>query len=105
MKKIILSAAILAFAGITSVKAADNSIKNPVQIIAVQDSTVATPIELSALPDAVKATLQSDKYKDWTPTAAFEVKTGEKLEYYQVDAKKEQETASLKIGADGVVIE
>jgi hypothetical protein len=105
MKKIILSAAVLAFAGITNLKAADNSIKNPVEITAVQDSTTRTPIELSALPDTVKATLQSDKYKDWTPTAAFEVKTGQKLDYYQVDAKKEQETASIKIGADGVVIE
>lgn len=103
MKKIILSAAILAFAGITSVKASDLSFRNPV--VAVQDSTTKTPVELSALPDAVKATLQSDKYKDWTPTAAFIVKTGEKLEYYQVDAKKEQETASLKIGEDGTVIE
>lgn len=105
MKKIILSAAILAIAGFTTVKAADNNIKTPVQLTAVQDSTTKTPIELSALPDAVKATLQSDKYKDWTPTAAFEVKTGTKLEYYQVDAKKEQETSSLKIGAEGVVIE
>lgn len=105
MKKIILSAAVLAFAGLTTVKAADNNSTNPVQITAVQDSTTKTPIELSALPDTVKATLQSDKYKEWIPTAAFEVKTGEKLTHYQVDLKKEQETASLKIGADGVVIE
>lgn len=105
MKKMILSAAILAFAGLTTVKAADNSIKNPVQLTVQQDSTTKTPVELSALPDAVKATLQSDKYKEWTPTAAFEVKTGEKFEYYQVDVKKEEENASLKIGADGVVIE
>lgn len=103
MKKIILSAAILAFAGLTTVKA--NEIKAPVAITAQQDSVTKTPVEVKDLPDAVKTTLASDKYKEWIPTAAFLITKADKSEYYQVDVKKQEETASLKIGKDGVVIE
>ncbi|MDR6786252.1 hypothetical protein ABIE26_004971 [Pedobacter africanus] len=103
MKKIILSAAILAFAGLTTVKA--NDVKVPVAITAQQDSVTKTPVEVKDLPDAVKTTLGSDKYKEWIPTAAFLVTKADKSEYYQVDVKKQEETASLKIGKDGVVIE
>jgi hypothetical protein len=103
MKKIILSAAILAFAGLTTVKA--NDIKAPIAISALQDSVTKTPVELKDLPDAVKATLSSEKYKEWIPTAAFLVTKADKSEHYQVDVKKQEETASLNIGKDGVVIE
>jgi len=102
MKNLILGAAILAFAGISTVSASE--IKTPVTVTIQQDSTTKTPVKLDALPDAVKATLSSDKYKDWTPTAAFLIVDASKAEYYQVDAKKAEETASLKIGKDGVVI-
>nr|WP_121270689.1 hypothetical protein [Pedobacter schmidteae] len=103
MKKIILSAAFLAFAGLTTVKASD--IKTPVVKSIQQDSTTKKPVEVKDLPDAVKTTLSSDKYKEWIPTAAFLVTKADKSEYYQVDVKKQEETASLKIGKDGVVIE
>ncbi|WEK18848.1 MAG: hypothetical protein P0Y49_18900 [Candidatus Pedobacter colombiensis] len=103
MKKIILSAAFLAFAGLTTVKASD--IKVPVAINAQQDSVTKTPVEVKDLPDAVKTTLASDKYKAWAPTAAFLVTKADKSEHYQIDVKKQEETASLKIGKDGVVIE
>lgn len=103
MKKIILSAAILAFAGLTTVKA--NDIKAPIAISIAQDSVTKTPVEVKDLPDAVKATLSSEKYKEWIPTAAFLVTKADKSEYYQIDVKKQEETASLNIGKDGVVIE
>lgn len=103
MKNLILGAAILAFAGVSTVKA--NDIKTPVAIVAQQDSTTKTPVKIEELPDAVKATLASDKYKDWAPIAAFKITDASKAEYYQVDAKKGEETASLKIGKDGVVVQ
>lgn len=103
MKKIILSAAFLAFAGLTTVKASE--IKTPVAVSLVQDSVTKTPVEVKDLPDAVKTTLSSEKYKEWIPTAAFLVTKADKSEYYQIDVKKQEETASLKIGKDGVVIE
>jgi len=102
MKKIILSAAFLAFAGLTTVKA--NTISTPV-ITIQQDSTKKTPVKLEELPDAVKTTLKGDKYKDWAPAAAFLITAADKKEWYQVDLTKEGQTASLKIGKDGVVVE
>jgi len=102
MKKIILSAAFLAFAGVASVQASE---VNAPAMITVQDSTTKTPVKLEELPDPVKATLQSDKYKEWVPTTAFLVTAADKSEWYQIDVKKGEETASLKVGKDGVVIE
>ena len=57
MKKIILSAAFLAFAGISAVNASE--VKNPVAITVKQDSVTKAPVELKDLPEAVKTTLQS----------------------------------------------
>jgi hypothetical protein len=103
MKKIILSAAFLAFAGLTTVKA--NEVKSPA-IAVQQDSTTKTPVKVEELPDAVKTTLKSDKYKTWTPTTAYLVTAANKTEWYQVDvSNKEGQAASLKIGKDGVVVE
>lgn len=103
MKKIILSAAFLAFAGLTTVKANDSKVAVAATI--QQDSVTKTPVEVKDLPEAVKTTLSADKYKEWIPTATFLVTKADKSEYYQIDVKKQEETASLKIGKDGVVIE
>jgi hypothetical protein len=103
MKKIILSAAFLAFAGLTTVKASE--VKSAI-ITIQQDSTTKTPVKVDELPDAVKTTLKSDKYKDWTANTAYLVTTSDKKEWYQVDvSNKEGQAASLKIGKDGVVVE
>ncbi|MGV3545834.1 MAG: hypothetical protein ACO1N4_02145, partial [Pedobacter sp.] len=97
MKKLFV-AAIVAFAGFTTTQAQASI--NKAEMVTVQDSVVKTPIEVSALPDAIKTVLATDPYKDWTPTAAFSVKDGDKA-YFQVDVKKEEETASLKFDAEG----
>ena len=101
MKKLFV-AAIVAFAGFTATQAQASI--NKVEMVTVQDSVVKTPIELSALPDAIKTVLATDPYKAWTPTAAFSVKDGDKT-YFQVDVKKEEETASLKFDAEGKPVE
>ena len=101
MKKLFV-AAIVAFAGFTATQA--QASVNKVAIVSVQDSVVKTPIEVSALPDAIKTVLATDPYKDWTPTAAFSVKDGNKS-YFQVDVKKAEETASLKFDAEGKPVE
>ncbi|WGQ09433.1 hypothetical protein QG516_23230 [Pedobacter gandavensis] len=103
MKKIILSAAFLAFASITAVNASE--VKNPVAITVKQDSTTKVPVELKDLPEAVKTTLQSEPVKAWTPVAAFLVTNADKTTYYQVDVKKDAETASIKIAEDGKVVQ
>ena len=103
MKKIILSAAFLALAGLTTVKA--NDIKNPVIVAVSQDSTTKTAVELKDLPEAVTKTLQSDPVKEWTATSAFLVTNSDKTSHYLINVKKEEETKTLKIDKDGNIIE
>ncbi|SDL88795.1 hypothetical protein SAMN04487898_1282 [Pedobacter sp. ok626] len=103
MKKIILSAAFLAVAGFTSVKASE--IKNSIQVAVYQDSTTKTPVELKDLPEAVQTTLKADPVKDWTPTAAFLVTNADKSVYYLINVKKGEETGSLKIDKEGKVVQ
>lgn len=102
MKKIILSAAFLALAGLTTVNA--NEIKSPI-LITVQDSTTKVPVELKNLPDSVQKTLQSEPVKEWTPVDAFLVTNPDKSSYYLVNVKKDQEVGSLKIDKDGKIIQ
>jgi hypothetical protein len=110
MKKLILSAAFLAFASVATVKA--NNVTTPLidtaqqlSNTAQQDSTTKTPVKIEELPDAVKTTLSADKYKEWAPTAAFLVIGADKKEWYQIDVKKGEEVASLNVGKDGVVVQ
>ena len=103
MKKIILSAAFLAVAGLTTVKASE--IKEPIKAVVYQDSTTKTPVEIKDLPEPVQKTLQADTVKDWTPTAAFLVVNADKTEYYLINVKKGEETGSLKIDKDGKVVQ
>lgn len=102
MKKLILSAAILAFAGFTTVQAGE--IKNKIELVSVQDSVVKTPIKLEELPKPIADILKTEPYATWTPTAAFSVKDGAKV-YFQVDVKKEEQVGSLKFDKDGKPVE
>ena len=105
MKKLVLAAvAVFAFAGTTEVKA--NTLTYPSTVINnLQDSTTKSPVKLEDLPDPVKTTLQSDQVKEWTPSAAFLVKTSKGEEYYQIDVKKGEEKAFLRIGKDGKMVQ
>ena len=103
MKNFILTAAVLAFAGISTVKAAD--VKVPLAITIQQDSSAKVPVKLEELPAPVAATLKADAYKEWTPTTAFLVTNADKTEYYQVDVKKGTEVAFIKINKEGVVVQ
>ena len=103
MKKIILSAAFLAVAGLTSLKASE--IKNPINIAVYQDSTTKVPVELKDLPEPVKAVLKSEEAKELTPVAAFLVTNADKTQYYQIDVKKGEETGSIKIDKAGKVVQ
>jgi len=119
MKKLILSAAFLAFAGIASVQA--NSINPVAKLVAVQDTvgqdSSATPVaettqnsdtktamKLGDLPEAVKTTLTSDAYKGWTPSDVFLVTSGDK-KHYEITMKNEDKTGVVKIKEDGTAAE
>ncbi len=103
MKKIILSAAFLAVAGLTTVKA--NDFKTQISVAVQQDSTTKTPVELKDLPEPVVKTLQSEPVKAWTPTSAFLITNADKSSYYLINVKKEEETNTLKIDKEGNILQ
>ncbi|SDZ93465.1 hypothetical protein [Pedobacter hartonius] len=103
MKNFILTATVLAFAGISTVKASE--IKAPTAISVQQDSTQKVPVKLEELPAPVTTTLKADAYKEWAPTAAFLVTNADKTTYYHIDVKKGTEVAFIKINKDGVVVQ
>jgi hypothetical protein len=102
MKKIILSAAFLALVGLTTVKASE--IKTEVKYTLQQDSATKAPVELKDLPAPVQTTLQTDPIKQWTPTAAFLVTNADKTSYYEINLKKEDKTATIKMDKDGKAV-
>lgn len=99
MRKLLLSAAIVALAGATTLQAEPLTRQNTE--VTTQDSVTRTPVKLEDLPDPVKSALQSEPLKSWTPTAAYLVKTAEGAEYYQINLKREEEEGSVKIDKDG----
>lgn len=103
MKNFILTAAVIAFAGISTVKASETN--TPIAISIQQDSTQKVPVKLEELPAPVVTTLKADAYKEWTPTTAFLITNADKTQYYQIDVKKGKEVAFIKINKDGVVVQ
>lgn len=103
MKNFILTATVLAFAGVSTVKASE--VKSPMAITIQQDSTQKVPVKLEELPTPVVTTLKADAYKEWTPTGAFLITNADKTQFYQVDVKKGTEVAFIKITKDGTVIQ
>ena len=109
MKKVILAAVASAIIGITSVKAQTAPAATPAPATttasaAKQDSLQKTTVKVEELPDAVKATLQSDVLKVWTPSTASLVKSPT-AEYYQVNVKKDNEEKFIRIGKDGKIVQ
>jgi len=103
MKNFILSAAIIAFAGVSTVKA--NEINTPITTTIQQDSSSKVPVKLEELPEPVKTTIKADAYKEWQPTTAFLITNADKSTFYQINVKKGSELAFLKVGKDGTVIQ
>lgn len=103
MKNLILSAAIIALAGMSTVKA--DTVKAGQAIVIGQDSTAKVPVALDALPEAVKTTLKADAYKEWTPTTAYLVTNADKTSFYQIDVKNQDKLAFIKISKEGTVIQ
>jgi hypothetical protein len=100
MKKLILSAAVIALAGFSTVNAytPKSALAYEYNINKIDDRT---PVKLEELPDAIKKVLASDDFKEWIPSEAFLVKTDKGSEYYEINVKKGEQTGSLKIDKDG----
>ena len=96
MKKLMLSLAFLALAGVVTVNA---NTQQDVTIVRLQDEK--KPVKVEELPDAVKATLAGDDYKEWMAEKAFQVKPATGAEYYEIELKKGEETKTVKLDKDG----
>ena len=110
MKKVILAAVASAIIGITSVKAqtpAPTTTPAPAAntaSAAKPDSLQKTTVKVEDLPAPVKATLQTDVLKVWTPTTASLVKSPT-AEWYQVNVKKDNEEKFIRIDKNGKIVQ
>ena len=93
-----LSAAVLAFAGMTTVNA--ETIKTPVAsaiVISLQDKT---PVDAQDLPDAVKTALAGDDYSEWTVKEAYSVQAGG-VTTYEISLQKGDESRVVNLNEAG----
>jgi len=97
MKKIMLSAAMLAFAGMATVNA--SPLQTSVYVSHVQDER--TPVKIEDLPDEVKTTLSGEEYAGWAPTEAFLVSPAEGDKYYEISLNKDDETKVVSFDEAG----
>lgn len=83
------------------------AVETEVVVADTQDSRVE--ITADQLPEAVRKTLSSDTYKDWTISKAFHVKGAAEndmsKEHYEVVMKSNDRETTLKLDKDGNVIE
>lgn len=99
MKKLMLSMAFLALAGVVTVNANN---KQDVAIVNMQDEK--KPVKVEELPDAVKAALAGDDYKEWMAEKAYHVKPATGTEHYEIELKKGEEVKTVKLDKDGKVV-
>jgi len=102
MKKIMLSAAVLAFAGMTTVNA--ETIKTPVATAIVVNLQDKTPVNAEDLPDAVKTALAGDDYAGWSVKEAFSVQSGG-VNTYEISLQKDDENRVISLNEAGEAAE
>jgi len=102
MKKIMLSAAVLAFAGMATVNAA--TIKTSVASAIVMNLQDKTPVNAEDLPDAVKGALAGDDYEGWTVKEAFAVQSGG-VNTYEISLQKGDENRVVTLNEAGEAAE
>lgn len=79
------------------------------QVIEIDTQDSRVEITADQLPEAVRKTLKTDAYKDWTISKAYHVKgAGERdmqKEHYEVVLKSNDRESTIKLDKDGNVIE
>lgn len=105
MKKLMLSAAVLAFAGFTATNVNAETTNFPAAsevVMGVQDKT---PVKPEDLPDAVKAALAGEEYAEWSVKEAFSVAPADGVPFYEISLQKDQETKVVNLNEAGEVVE
>ncbi|MCE6992301.1 hypothetical protein [Dyadobacter sp. CY323] len=96
MKNLMLAAMML-LAGV-SVEAGTMKEKTQLDLGADQTKVSVRPEDL---PEAVKSALAGDGYADWKITNAYLVTRDNNSQYYEVNIKKGEETATLNLDKYG----
>ena len=105
MKKLMLSAAVLAFAGFTATNVNAETTNFPAAsevVMGVQDKT---PVNPEDLPDAVKTALAGEEYAEWSVKEAFAVAPADGVPFYEISLQKDQETKVVNLNEAGEVVE
>lgn len=105
MKKLMLSAAVLAFAGFTATNVNAETTNFPTAsevVMGVQDKT---PVNPEDLPDAVKEALAGEEYAEWSVKEAFAVAPADGVPFYEISLQKDQETKVVNLNEAGEVVE
>lgn len=105
MKKLMLSAAVLAFAGFTATNVNAETTNFPAAsevVMGVQDKT---PVNPEDLPDAVKEALAGEEYAEWSVKEAFAVAPADGVPFYEISLQKDQETKVVNLNEAGEVVE
>lgn len=105
MKKLMISAMMMALVSVSVVSAGVRSMIDMYTVSTVTMEDEKVEIKPEDLPDAVKKTLASDAYKEWTVSKAYSVTTSEGKHFFEVDLLKGEEKATVKLDKDGKVLE
>lgn len=103
MKKVIIAAIALTFAGYSNAAPVNTPDTNTV--VSTTDTLVAsadtrTPVKVEDLPEAVKKSLASSAFEGWSPVAAYWVE-GTAVSYYEITVTKEAEKKYVKLDKEG----
>lgn len=102
MKKTIIAAIALTFAGFTQAAPLDVPDTNVV-LAANNEEDTRVPVKLEELPENVKKTLAGDAYKGWTPASAFWVET-KSSSYFEIELLKGDDKTFAKIDKQGQIV-
>ncbi|MCF2486546.1 hypothetical protein [Dyadobacter sp. CY347] len=97
MKKIILSITLMAILGMAGAQASTISPAKFASCVS-QDKVAVRPDDL---PEAVKNTLSGDAYADWKVTSAFLVTKEDNSQYFEINARKGEESTVVNLDKYG----
>lgn len=101
MKKVIIAAIALTFAGYTNAVSAQTQDTTVVSATVVTNGEdTRTPVKIEDLPEAVKKSLASTAYEGWSAVSAYWVE-GTAASYYEITMTKEAEKKYIKIDKEG----
>lgn len=104
MKKRIVSAVALTLISFASVQADNSLTATGVSIMQLMAQEKVT-VKPDSLPEGVKKTIQGEAFEGWKVISAFLVTNADKSQYYELNVKKGEESARVKLDKDGKNVE